>query len=127
MAAPFATVDDLRAHWRELPVEREPDAAQKLKEASIEIRGLYPDIDARIANGRPDVEVVVLVTCRMVRRAMDVAEGLENIANISNQAGPFGQTTTFKNTDGKLYLTLSDKRLLSPQRGGGKAFSTMPS
>lgn len=127
MAAPFATVEDLREHLADLPAEREQDAAQKIKEASLRIRGLYPDIDARIANGRPDIDAVVMIVCGMVKRAMDVADGFENVDNINAQAGPFGQTVTFKNTDGKLYLTLDDKRLLSANRSGGKAFSTMPS
>lgn len=126
MAEPFATVMDLRARWLTLPVEDEPDAEMKLAIASRQIRARPWNVDARIAAGTLDPETVKDVVCAMVKRAMDVDEDLENVANINAQAGPFGQTVSFKNTDGAIYIGKADIRLLAPPRSG-RAFSTMPS
>ena len=70
MATPFATLEDLRLHWSELPAEREADAEQKLAEASIILRALYSGIDAKIASGQVDSDVVKLIVCRMVKRSL---------------------------------------------------------
>lgn len=119
MATPFATLGDLRLHWSALPVAKEDDAEQKLIEASIEIRAQYPDIDANIAAGRVDADAVKLVACRMVKRSMDVVEGQENVAQQGVGTGPFSFQTTFRNTDGALYIGKNDRRLLAPPRRRG--------
>lgn len=128
MAPPFANVDDLRKHWAELPADREDEAAQKLIEASIEIRALYPDADARIAALTLDPDVPKLVVCRMVKRAMDNASrgGMDGIGSVQESAGPFAQTLNFTNPDGNLYLSKSDKRLLAAGRPGRKAWTIHP-
>lgn len=128
MEPPFATPGDLHEHWAELPSDREADAAQKLIEASIEIRALYPDVDARIAAMTLDPDVPKLVVCRMVKRAMDNASrgGLDGIGSVQESAGPFAQTLNFTNPDGNLYLSKSDKRLLIAGRSGRKAWTIHP-
>lgn len=125
MAEPFATLADLRARWPGLPVDDEAEADMKLAIASRQIRARPWFVDARIAAGTLDPETVKDVVCAMVKRAMDVDADLENVANINAQAGPFGQTISFKNTDGAIYIGKSDVRLLAPPRSG-RAFSTMP-
>lgn len=125
MAADYATVADLQSHWPGMSPEQAIDAAQKLHEASIEVRALYPDVDARIASGALDPEAVTLVVCRMVKRSMNVAPELENVSQTNQQAGPFGMQTTFRSTDGNLYLTKSDKRLLGKTRNESP-FSFLP-
>lgn len=125
MAEPFATLENLRGEWAELPEDREAEATRKLAKASRRIRELYPRTDARIAAGSLDPDSVMDIVCDMVKRAMDVAPGFENVDNINQQAGPFGATTTFKNTDGKIYFTADEKRVLAG-RLSGKPFSTQP-
>lgn len=116
MAEPFATVADLRGEWADLPSDREAEATRKLAKASRRIRELYPRTDARIESGLLDPDSVMDIVCDMVKRAMDIAAGFENVDNINQQAGPFGATTTFKNTDGKIYLTADEKRVLAGRR-----------
>lgn len=129
MAEPFAVLPDLRSHWSKLPAADEDEAAQKLIEASIEVRVLYPDVDSRISSGTLDSDVPKLVVCRMVKRAMDNASrgGMDGIGSVQESAGPFAQTLNFTNPDGNLYLSKSDKRLLSAGRPGRKAWTIHPS
>lgn len=134
MAAAFATVADLRNHWAALPTEREEEAAQKLSEASIEVRGLYRDVDARLAlfaadtsaeNGL-DPETVRLVVCRMVKRAMDVSADSDvpvGVESFSFGTGPFQMGGKVLNPDGNIYLSAADKRLLGPSRSRRKAWT----
>lgn len=124
MAADYATLADLKAHWSTLPVADEVEAAQKLHEASVEVHGMYPDLDARIIDGAMDPDVPRLVVCRMVKRAMDTPEWqVAGVGQMQNTTGPFGQTLTFTNPDGNVYLSKSDKALLSAGRVKGKAFT----
>lgn len=128
MAAPFAIVADLREHWPKLPVADEDEASQKLAEASIEVRALFPDVDSRITAATLDPDVPKLVVCRMVKRAMDNASrgGLDGVGSVQESAGPFAQTLNFTNPDGNLYLSKSDKRLLAAGRPGRKAWTIHP-
>lgn len=127
MSAPYATLVDLRAHWAALPVTREPEATQKLVEASTEIRALYPDLDARITAAKIDADIPRLVVNRMVKRAMDIPDNqTAGINQVQNTAGPFGQTLSFTNPDGNVYLSKADKALLGAGRSGRKAFTVYP-
>jgi len=129
MAEPFATLTDLQKHWPALPGEDEPEAEQKLVEASLVIRALYPDIDQRIASGALDKDIATYVVCRMVKRAMDTPEEVpENATQLSFAAGGFSQSMSLKNSDGSLYLGKSDKELLAPKPrdDGGEFFNIMP-
>ena len=128
--ADYATVDDLRAHWPALEAEREAEAAQKLHEASVEIRALYPDVDARILAGSLDEDVPRLVVCRMVKRAMtapDLAGAEGGVSTAQQSAGPFSTSLTFSNPDGAVFLSAADKRLLRTSRAGRKAWTIRPS
>lgn len=123
----FASVMDLKNHWPALLTEREVEAAQKLSEASTEIRALYPDVDARVESGALSGDVPRLVVCRMVKRAMDSPGGqMAGVNQIQQSAGPFGQTLSFTNPDGNIYLSKSDKALLGAGRAGRKAFTIYP-
>lgn len=127
MATAYATLAELQTHWPALPSGREDEATQKLAEASIEVRALYPDVDRRIVSLELDSDVPLLVVCRMVKRAMDApANQVAGVGQIQNSAGPFGQTLSFTNPDGNVYLSKSDKALLSAGRSRGKAFTIRP-
>ena len=127
MTIQYASVSDLQQHWPALPVDREAEAAQKLFEATVEVRALYPDVDRRIQAEELDLSVPALVVCRMVKRAMDSPDGqVAGVNQIQQSAGPFGQTLSFTNPDGNVYLSKSDKALLSAGRVRGKAFTIHP-
>ncbi|POH58269.1 hypothetical protein [Arthrobacter glacialis] len=124
----LATLAELKKHWPSLPAEQEADAEQKLIEASIIVRGLYP-VDARIASGALDPATAAYVVCDMVKTAMDIDETdvPADVTQLSFGAGGFTQSATFKDRDGKLFLTKLHRQLLS---GGGsrnrKAFTIIP-
>lgn len=132
MAADYATLADLKLHWSALPAEDEAEATQKLHEASIEVRGNYPDIDARIliplVDGGMDPDIPKLVVCRMVKRAMDVDENATTAGMESIQfgSGPFSMGGKVHNPDGNVYLSSADKRLLAKSRPVRKAWTIHP-
>lgn len=132
MADDYATLADLKAHWSDLLAEDETDAEQKLHEASIEVRGNYPDVDARIlipvADGGMDPDIPKLVVCRMVKRAMDVSEETPTAGFESMQfgTGPFSMGGKVHNPDGNIYLSAADKRLLAKSRPRKQAWTIHP-
>ncbi|WP_461169270.1 hypothetical protein [Arthrobacter sp. Z1-15] len=132
MAADYANLEDLKKHWSALPAEDEADATQKLHEASIEVRGNYPDLDSRItvpiSDGGMDPDVPKLVVCRMVKRALDVSEDAPTAGMESFQfgAGPFALGGKIHNPDGNIYMSAADKRLLGRSRPRKQAFTIHP-
>lgn len=131
MAADYATLTDLQEHWPALPEGDFAEASQKLHEASIEIRGNYPDLDQRISMpveaGGMDPDIPRLVTCRMVKRAMTAPDDrMAGVEQVQQSAGPFGQTLRFTNPDGNIYLSKGDRNLLKASRPRGKAFTIHP-
>jgi hypothetical protein len=132
MAADYATLADLRQHWSGLPAEDEGDATQKLHEASIEVRGNYPDVDHRvtvaIADGGMDPDIPRLVVCRMVKRAMDVDEDAPatGFESVQFGSGPFSMGGKVHNPDGNIYLSAADKRLLAKSRPRRQAWTIHP-
>lgn len=130
MAEPFATIENLREHWAGLPEDHESDAAQKLIEASIIIRGLYPAVDAWLASGRLKAETVRFVVCDVVataiRRVLEAEQG-DNVQQETFSAGPYSQTLAYRIREANLFLSKLHKQLLT---GGGarnrKAFMITP-
>ena len=125
---PLATVADLRKHWSALPVDKEPEAEQKLLEASVIVRSLF-SVDARIRSGKLMRETAVFVVCDMVKTALDIDETdiPADVTQLSFGAGPHTQSYSFKDRDGKLFFTRLHRQMLT---GGGarsrKAFMIMP-
>ncbi|SEI44780.1 hypothetical protein SAMN04487917_101344 [Arthrobacter sp. yr096] len=128
MAADYASLEDFKNHWSALKPEDEADATQKLHEASIEVRGLYPDLDGRIDSGLIDPDVPRLVVCRMVKRAMEPKDenapptGMESF---QFGAGPFSVGGKMTNPDNSIYLSAADKRLLARSKHR-EAFTIIP-
>jgi len=125
VAADYATLADLKLHWSALPDEGVEDAAQKLHEASVEVRGNFPDLDARITAGTMDPDIPRLVVCRMVKRVMDVVTDAPSAGFESIQfgGGPFSMGGKVLNPDGNLYMTAADKRLLGKSRPRRQAWT----
>lgn len=130
VAEDYASWDDLTKHWVDVIDEDHDEAVQKLHEASVEIRALYPDLDDAIANGTVDPDVPRLVACRMVKRAMDAPPAIGDGAGVTQATtttGPFSQNLTFSNPDGAVYLSGADKRLLRTARGARRPSTIHPS
>lgn len=130
MAEPFATLAELKAHWPGLPAEYDDEATQKLSEASIIIRGLYPGIDERISSGKLDADVVKLVVCQMVttviKREID-GDDADRFEQKQFTSGPFQQSVSYRIREAALFLTKLHKQLLSGGSGrNGKAFMIVP-
>jgi len=119
--AAYATVDDVVLRWRPLSDAEVDQASALLDDAAVMIRSVCPDVEARIADGLLDVEVLKLVSVRMVKRAMTAPAGFEGVSQFNQTAGPFAQATQFANPTGDMWLTKVDRRLLGV--GGSKAFS----
>lgn len=128
MAADYATLADLMVHWAKLSREDHEEAEQKLHEASIEVRGNFPDLDARILAGRLDADVPRLVVCRMVKRALNVAEDAppSGFESVQFSTGPFQMGGKINNPDGNIYMSAADKRLLGNSRRQSKAWTIHP-
>lgn len=101
--AAFATVDDLEARWRTLSSDERTRAGVLLDDASAMIRALCPDAD--------DADVLKLVACAMVKRAMLAADA-PGVKTTQETAGPFSTSLTYSNPMGDLYLTAAEKRLI---------------
>lgn len=132
MAADYATLADLKAHWKLLPSDDEDDAQQKLHEASVEVRGNYPDLDQRLTvpveNGGMDPDIPRLVVCRMVKRSMDVSDDAPpaGVESFTVGTGPYQFGGKLSNPDGNLYLTAADKRLLGRSKPRRQAWTIHP-
>lgn len=120
----FASVSDLEAGWRTLTPAEATHADAQLDKASRMIRALAKGIDARIAADLIDPDLVADIVCTMVKREMTAPSDLENVSATNQQAGPFGQTLSFANPSGGLYLSKAEKKLLGI--GGQQAFTIDP-
>lgn len=108
----FATVEDLRDRWPEMPESVETTAAVKLRDASAIIRSLRRDIDAAADDDEVLAYEVVRVTCEMVKRSMNRPAAFDGVRQLQDTAGPFSIGITPDNPSGDLYLTKNEKRTL---------------
>ena len=110
---PFATVDDLKARWPDLPVGADAHAGVMLEDASQFILDTVPNAaNAAEATRRR-------IVCAVVRRAMQTADDA-GYASVQQATGPFSQTVTPVNPSGDFYLTKQERKALGD--GSQKAF-----
>jgi hypothetical protein len=110
---PIADVSDVRARY-EAPVSTadEPRVAQLLADAELRLRAEVPDLDERIANGKPSEDLVVLALCDMVIRL------LRNPGGYSSQTvGSLSYSVTAAGP-GRVEVTAAERVLLGIRRGG---------
>lgn len=108
----FSSVDDLRLHWPDAP-DDDGLLEQKLEEASIEVIANFPSVESRVASGRLDPRIPVLVVNRMVRRALEDTGLPAGVSTVQSTAGPFNQSVTFGNAnDGNIFLSSAEKKML---------------
>lgn len=117
----FATVSDLEARWRTLTADEKDTASTLLGDASTRLRLLYPDLQERVEADDTLAEGARIVTCAVVKRAMQSPVDAPPLTSQQTAAGPFQQTLSFANPTGDLYLTKADKLLLG--YGSQRAFS----
>jgi len=114
--APFAEVDDLESRWRTLTESQRATAEVLLADASNLILS-----ECRVANVVDDddedeleirTDTLKRIVCAMVKRAMLAPSDQAPMSQVSFQAGPFGQSGTYANPTGDLYLTRSERKSL---------------
>lgn len=117
MAEPFADASYYEENFGAPPSSIADRLDKELARASRYVRAEVPSVDARIASGKLDADLVKDIVCEMVKSASaSMAEGV-GVASVQQAAGPYSKTTTFANPVGDLYLTKKQRRLL----GGGLA------
>lgn len=123
MAVSYASVTDLEARWRPLTDTEKATAEVLLGDASALIRVEVPDLVGRLFADPPtiDEDVLRLVACAMVKRAMLAGSTADGVSQQSQTAGPFSQQFTYANPMGNLYLTKAERKLLGA--GAQSAFT----
>lgn len=110
MAAPFATADDVAARWRPLTSAEETVAATLVADASALIRARFPGIDAQVANGGLDPQILTIVVSGMVKRAL-VAPA-DGVSQESEGIGPYSHSQSFANPMRNVFLSAADLTLI---------------
>lgn len=109
----YASASDLESRWRPLDPSETARAEALLRDASTVV-------DAELAcAGRPlpDADLLRVVVCQMVERAMGVESDLVGAGQGSTSLGDYTRTVTFSgSTAGDLYLTRGERRLLGLSR-----------
>lgn len=119
----YATVTDLEGRWRPLSDAEKARAGVLLTDAAIEIDVRAP-LDAEPTAAETAVRLVV--SCRMVKRAMASTVGDAPVTQAAQTAGPFTMSQTYANPMGDLYLTKADLRLLGVGRQRAFTVSMWP-
>ena len=111
----FANVEDLQQRIKRTltPAERF-HAESLLEDAQVEVEALYPLPDEPTEQ---DLAVRKVVVCRMVKRAVQVSDDMVGVSGWQQGAGPYQQSYNFANPTGDMYLSKTDRRLLTGIRG----------
>lgn len=99
----FATVDDLTARYTGTV---DPDtAATLLEDASFWLGVWVPGLDTAVTTSSDVATAAMLLVVAMVKRALTAqAADLPGVQSITNSAGPYNQSVTYRNPEGNLYL-----------------------
>ena len=112
---PFATLEELKARWPDMPAGADAHATVQLEDASQFI------LDTVTTAGSADPKTRRRIVCAVVRRAMrpedEETAGLESF---QVGGGPFNMSGKVRNPDTDFYLTKQEKRALGV--GVQKAF-----
>lgn len=110
MATPFATSADVAARWRPLTAAESTVADVLVGDASALIRQRFPGIDATIAAGNLDPDLVKMVVAGMVKRALIAP--LDGVSQQAEGTGPYSHSETFANPMRNVFLTAADLVLI---------------
>lgn len=106
---PLATVGDVAEQFGAMTTAQEGLASGLLRAASAMIRARYPSVDAWIADGRINGDLVALAATNMVLRVLRNQGGLR-----SETIGPFSRTYDTTYAAGLLVLGKDEQSLLIP-------------
>lgn len=115
---PLATVGDVGEQFGTMTVAQQSLAGTLVRAASKLVRSRFPRIDAQIAAGLLDPEVVALVVTNMVLRVLRNPGGLR-----SETIGPFSKSYDTGDAAGLLTITKDEHGMLVPTRSGAGAFA----
>lgn len=118
MAEVYATVDDVRGAWeRPIPSSREPYVQGRLNAAHRLLRGKAPGLDARVASGVLDRDLVKDVIVEMVLRVLRNPSGFR-----SETDGDYSYSRDTQVASGRLVVTDDDLETLG--FGSSSTYST---
>ena len=109
----YATYEDVEARWRQLSTEEQDRCSILLGDAAA-ILDSFVKVDE---SDDSQAELLKVVSCDMVIRAMSVAADTFGVTQSSMTAGPYTQSWSYANPSGDLYLTKMEKRLLGIASG----------
>ena len=112
---PFATVDELKARWPDMPAGSDEHAIILLEDASQFIMDMVPSASGVSPSTRRRV------VCAVVRRSMEASTADHSgLSQFNVGTGPFSMGGSPANPHGDFYLTKNEKRALGD--GQQKAF-----
>ena len=111
----YASPDDLRARARRLIPDsmEDSDLQVLLEDASVFLRATYPTIPES-----PDAllpSVLRVVTVAIVKRALLAeknAEFSDGAQSVTDTAGPFTSTLSFRNSEGNFFISAQERTML---------------
>jgi hypothetical protein len=119
VAIPFANSQDVADRWRPLTSAEATVADTLVSDASALIRARFPGIDAQVASGGVDAQVLTAITANMVKRAL-IAPA-DGITQQSEGMGPYSQSQTFANPLGNVFLTAAEMTLILGYQPSGQS------
>lgn len=119
MAVPFASAQDVADRWRPLTSAEEAVADTLVADASALIRARFPGIDAQVASGGIDAQILTAITANMVKRAL-IAPA-DGVTQQSESVGPYSHSQTYANPLGNVFLTQADLTLILGYQPAGQS------
>lgn len=108
---PFATVDELKSRWPDMPAGSEDHAETLLEDASQFILDVVPSASDASASTRRRV------VCAVVRRSMEASSAEHSgMAQFNVTTGPFTIGGSPSNPHGDFYLTRNERKALGEGR-----------
>lgn len=120
MAADLTSTAQVEALWQPVPTAQAPRVTALIGMASRRIRAAFPDIDARIASGGIDVDLVSDVATAMVVRVLRNPEGLREVS-VDDYRAVRDSTLS----SGELGLTDAELELLAPTAAAAGGLGTI--
>lgn len=117
---PLATPDDVTARWRPLTAAEEALVSTLIDDASRIVRQRIGTVDARIADGTLDPELVAAVVARMVKRVMEDPSGRLQSWTVDDY------TERWNEIQAGLWISDDDLGLLLPAGESNGAFTIRP-
>lgn len=113
----YATVEDLRARWRDLSEDEQNTAAALLDDAAVLL-------DSELAsfglNAEDLSDALKIVSVGIVKRMM-LSGDYAGYSSVSRTAGSFNEQVALANPSADMYLTSAERRLLGITLGRGHA------